>query len=234
VEGLVVHARKVRGDMMRLTHPGMGIRFLNVAELVRELIPVLPGETEEIPEEERLWGEEGSPSMAATSASSTVSAASASLPATKPVRLGAPPAEPLHPAPPSPEPPAASPTVRPAAAGARLSGTPPKPVDTAGSFTVQFLGPAEFIHVFERDVVNGGLFVSTRYPGRLQEVINVELLPPLQHAEPVFFRARVVQRFEPHGSDFGPNLLSGMGVEILELPTLLTRLLPVIERARRS
>ncbi len=231
VEGLVVHARKVRGDMMRLTHPGMGIRFLNVAELVRELIPVLPGETEEIPEEERLWGEEGSPSMAAASASST---ASASLPATKPVRLGAAPTEPLHPAPPPPAPPAASSTVRPAAAGARLSGTQPKPVDTAGSFTVQFLGPAEFIHVFERDIVNGGLFVSTRYPGRLQEVINVELLPPLQHAEPVFFRARVVQRFEPHGSDFGPNLLSGMGVEILELPALLTRLLPVIERARLS
>jgi len=239
VEGLVVHARKVRGDMMRLTHPGMGIRFLNVAELVRELIPVLPGETEEIPEEERLWGEGGSPSMSAASgasATSAASAASASLPATKPVRLGAPLTEPLHPVSPSPPPapPADSPTVRPAAAGARLSGTQPKPVDTAGSFTVQFLGPAEFIHVFERDIVNGGLFVSTRYPGRLQEVVNVELLPPLQHAEPVFFRARVVQRFEPHGSDFGPNLLSGMGVEILELPALLTRLLPVVERARLS
>jgi hypothetical protein len=215
VEGLVVHARKVRGDMMRLTHPGMGIRFLGVAELVRELIPVLPGETEEIPEEERLWGEEGSPSMSAVSAASAASAASPSpASATKPVRLGAPP----------PEPPAATPPVRPVT----------KPVDSAGSFTVQFLGPAEFIHVFERDIVNGGLFVSTRYPGRLQEVINVELLPPLPHAEPVFFRARVVQRFEPHGKDFGPNLLSGMGVEILDLPALLTRLLPVVERARRS
>jgi len=228
VEGLVVHARKVRGDMMRLTHPGMGIRFLNVAELVRELIPVLPGETEEIPEEERLWGEEGSPSMSAASA------ASASASAPKPVRLGAPPTEPLHPAAPPPAPPVAPPPAPPVTAGVRLSGTPPKPVDSAGSFAVQFLGPAEFIHVFERDIVNGGLFVSTRYPGRLQEVINVELLPPLPHAEPVFFRARVVQRFEPHGKDFGPNLLSGMGVEILDLPALLTRLLPVVEHARRA
>jgi len=230
VEGLVVHARKVRGDMMRLTHPGMGIRFLSVAELVRELIPVLPGETEEIPEEERLWGEEGSPSMSAASSVST-SASSASV--TQPVRLGPSPTEPVRPAPP-PEPPAAPPPGRSVTAGVRSPGAQPKPVDSAGSFTVQFLGPAEFIHVFERDIVNGGLFVSTRYPGRLQEVINVELLPPLPHAEPVFFRARVVQRFEPHGKDFGPNLLSGMGVEILELPALLTRLLPVIELARRS
>jgi len=219
VEGLVVHARKVRGDMMRLTHPGMGIRFLSVGELVRELIPVLSGETEEIPEEARLWGEEGSPSLGAP------------VTKTQPVRLDEPPpAEPGRPAPP----PVAPPPGRPITTDVRLSGTQPKPVESAGAFTVQFLGPTEFIHVFERDIVNGGLFVSTRYPGRLQEVINVELLPPLPHAEPVVFRARVVQRFEPHGKDFGPNLLSGMGVEILELPVLLTRLLPVIERARRS
>ena len=53
VEGVVAHARKTRGDMMRLSHPGMGIRFLGVDELVRELIPSIPGDpredTEEIP-----------------------------------------------------------------------------------------------------------------------------------------------------------------------------------------
>ena len=40
VEGVVAHARKVRGDLMRLSQPGMGVRFLSVEELVRELIPV--------------------------------------------------------------------------------------------------------------------------------------------------------------------------------------------------
>src|SRR5262245_40328313 len=50
VEGVVAHARKTRSDLMRLTQSGMGIRFLTVEELVRELIPVIPGETEEIPE----------------------------------------------------------------------------------------------------------------------------------------------------------------------------------------
>jgi len=168
VEGLVAHARKVRGDMMRITHPGMGIRFLSVTELVRELIPVLPGETEEIPEEERMWGEEGSPSMAKPG-----SATSAMKPP-EPVRPVA--AASAPPASPSVSPPVSPSIGRPVTAGVRASGTYPKPVEAAGAFTVQFLGPAEFVQVFERDIVNGGLFVSTRYPGRLQEVINVEIL----------------------------------------------------------
>src|SRR5689334_1416651 len=40
VEGVVAHARKVRGELMRMTQPGMGVRFLSVEDLVRELIPV--------------------------------------------------------------------------------------------------------------------------------------------------------------------------------------------------
>ena len=50
VEGMVAHARKTRSDLMRLSQPGMGIRFMAVEELVRELIPGIQGETEEIPE----------------------------------------------------------------------------------------------------------------------------------------------------------------------------------------
>src|SRR5918996_237440 len=57
VEGVVAHARRTRGDMMRLSQPGMGVRFLSVEEMVRELIPVMPGETEEFPESDRNWGQ---------------------------------------------------------------------------------------------------------------------------------------------------------------------------------
>lgn len=39
VEGVVAHARKVRGELMRLSQPGMGVRFLSVEDLVRELVP---------------------------------------------------------------------------------------------------------------------------------------------------------------------------------------------------
>lgn len=87
------------------------------------------------------------------------------------------------------------------------------------------------MEVYRRDILQGGLFVSTLYPARLQEAVNVELFPPLPYAEPILVRARVVQRFEPT-ADSGPNLLAGMGLELLELAGLIQRLEPVIQRLR--
>jgi hypothetical protein len=187
VEGVVAHARKTRSDLMRLTQPGMGIRFLAVEELVRELIPIIPGETEEIPQEP-----------------------AASRPMTQSV---APPS-----AAPAPVGPASSPA--------------PRLIDGSGAFSMGFLGPNEFLEVYQRDIVNGGLFVSTRYPGRLQETVRIELRPPVPGAASVFLSARVVQRFEPQEGSFGPNLLSGMGVEILDLPAVLAELRPVVEKLK--
>ena len=212
VEGVVAHARKVRGDMMRLTQPGMGIRFLSVAELVHELIPVLTGETEEIPEDEPVWFPE---------------APVPPPPAVAPTRPDPPPPAPTPPAPPPPAPP-------PPAAARQVTTPVQRPVEATGVFNVEFLGPPEFLAVFQRDIVNGGLFVPTRYPGRLQEVVRIDLHVPLPYSEPVSFRARVVQRFEPHGSDFGTNLLAGMGVEILDLPAVVERLRPLVERLQAS
>jgi len=165
VEGVVAHARKVHGELMRLSSPGMGVRFLSVEDLVRELIPGGQGDQE--------------------------------VPAPPPSR----PSEPV-------------PEVR----------------EGVGTFAVHFLGPGEFLEVYRRDIVNGGLFVSTRYPGRLQEAVNVELHPPFPQAAPVLVRARVVQRFEPAADAFGPNLLSGMGVELLDLASVVERLRPFVER----
>ena len=48
VEGVVVHARKVPGELMRLNQPGMGVRFLSVEDLVRELVPAGYGQ-EDLP-----------------------------------------------------------------------------------------------------------------------------------------------------------------------------------------
>jgi hypothetical protein len=48
IEGVVAHARKIRGELMRLTQPGMGVRFLSIEELIRELIPAGHG-VEELP-----------------------------------------------------------------------------------------------------------------------------------------------------------------------------------------
>lgn len=204
VEGVVAHARKTRSDLMRLTQPGMGIRFLTVEELVRELIPgVIPGETEEIPHE---------PAAPSSSAPSSTAA-----PRPMPQNIAPPPPASAPSA--SAPPPAASPPVT-------------RPIDGGGAFSMGFLGPSEFLEVYQRDIVNGGLFVSTRYPGRLQETVRIELRPPAPGSPSVFLSARVVQRFEPQEGSFGPNLLSGMGVEILDLPAVLAELRPIVERLK--
>lgn len=207
VEGVVAHARKVRGELMRMSQPGMGVRFLSVEDLVRELVPsgygqedFPPAQAEPLPplpagavEREPLWD---------------------SVPSIPEL-----PVIPVSTPPPNPIPPPVS--------------RPPEPIPTpregAGTFAVHFLNQGEFIDVYRRDIVNGGLFVSTRFPGRLQETVNVELHPPFPNARPVLVRARVVQRFEPSGDSFNPNLLAGMGVELLDLPTVVDSLQPYVK-----
>ncbi|HEX6902927.1 MAG TPA: PilZ domain-containing protein [Thermoanaerobaculia bacterium] len=205
VEGLVAHARKMRSDLARLNQSGMGVRFLSVEELVRELFPAGLGETEEI----------------------------AQLSATRPMPAVQSPAPAPDP-PPAPEPPpqeAVQPAPPPPAPEPEKPAGPLPPV--GGTFSVRFSGTEEFMEVYRRDILQGGLFVSTRYPARLQEAVNVELYPPLPYAEPILVRARVVQRFEPT-ADSGPNLLAGMGLELLELAALIQRLEPVVQRLRGS
>lgn len=231
VEGVVAHARKVRGELMRIIQPGMGIRFLSVEELVRELMPGIPWGDEEIPSGPQDSGGAAEPwPDGPDEVPSEIQDEEAEAPSPPPVpppsagvplRSAAPPAAP---------PPAAGP------APASASRAPEPFVPSAaggGSFTVGFASPAEFLEIFQRDIVNGGLFVPTRYPGRLHETVLVDLVPPVPFAEPVRVRARVVQRFEPHSADVvGANLLSGMGLELQDLPQIIEQLRPSVERLR--
>jgi hypothetical protein len=219
VEGVVAHARKIRADLARVSQSGMGVRFLSVEELVRELIPAAYGQTEEIPQDPDRG-----------SASATESDVSPAPEPLMPPTLPAPqPAAAPPPVAPAPEP------VRPAApAPVPPSQMPPVPVGaTGGVFRVSFSGTEEFLEVYKRDILQGGLFVSTLYPARLQETVHVELQPPLAFAEPLLVRARVVQRFPPNSDSTGsPNLLSGMGLELFDLPALVERLRPIVQRLR--
>jgi hypothetical protein len=208
VEGVVAHARKIRGDMARVSLSGMGVRFLTVEELVRELIPSAVG-TEEIP-----LGP-----VADTPEAST----ELELPEPPNPSLSAPP-------------PTFEPIPEPLLAPAPVPSFQPRPVPRPvgeGAFSVHFTSAEEFLEVYRRDILQGGLFVSTRHPARIQESVVVELYPPLPGAEPVTLRARVVHRFEPHSNEPGGlNLLSGMGLELFDLPALVEQLQPVVSRLR--
>ncbi|HSS75548.1 MAG TPA: PilZ domain-containing protein [Thermoanaerobaculia bacterium] len=213
VEGVVAHARKISGEMARISLSGMGVRFLTVEELVRELIPSAVGSAEAIPH---------SPPP-----QSTVD-------------------ELEMPAPPVVEPlaePLATPFLRRRTDGSPSSpepvppSAPPRPIGPSvlgeGAFSVHFTSADEFLEVYRRDILQGGLFVSTLHPARIQESVLVELYPPLPDAEPIRLRARVVHRFEPHSADAGGhNLLSGMGLELFDLPALVEQLHPVVSRLR--
>lgn len=217
VEGVVAHARKVRAELASITQSGMGVRFLSVEELVRELIPAAYGQTEEIPHNADRGSYSTSPNLHAEPDVPELSVAPA-------------PPEP-PPAPPLPREPSRTPGRTPVSTPL----TPPHmatPIAaTGGSFSVRFSGPEEFLEVFRRDIMQGGLFVSTRFPARLQEMVSVELHPPVAFAEPVLIRARVVQRFEPGNDATGsPNLLAGMGLELVDLPALVKRLQPIVQR----
>jgi len=218
IEGMMAHARKIRGELMRLSQPGMGVRFMTVEELVRELIPAAYGQTEEIPHN----ADRGSYSLSPNLHAEPLAEEPSSGPA------------PVEPAPPAP--PAREPTKTPSRPEV---ATPTAPIRTApiaasgGTFSIRFSGTDEFLEVYRRDILQGGLFVSTPFPARLQETVHVELQPPLPFVEPLLVRARVVQRFEPSTDPAGrPNLLSGMGLELFDLPNLVERLQPIVQRMR--
>ncbi|HXO20645.1 MAG TPA: PilZ domain-containing protein [Thermoanaerobaculia bacterium] len=203
VEGVVAHARKIPGELGRVAQSGMGVRFLTIDELIHELLPHAALEsTEAVP-----YAEATHPSPSPTAAPPLAPAAPPAAPALEPESASVPPA----------------PTALPPASPPPLGG---------GVFSVRFSSPRHFLDVYQRDIKNGGLFVSTRHPGRLQEVVSIDIHPPELGAEPIRLRARVVQRFDPRpdAAGAGSNLLAGMGVEILEPQIVNDRLLPIITR----
>lgn len=216
VEGVVAHARKVRPELAKVSESGMGIRFLAVEDLVRELLPGAGGVHDETGGGFAAYAP-GSPVGAPLAEGGPAAEEGADPEAREPL----PPTVPLPPkaavdeapAPPPPAPPPAAP-----------------PVGGSGTFAVRFATPEEFLEVYRRDILNGGLFVSTRFPARLQETVLVQLQPPLEGAAPITLRARVVQRFEPQAGDQTPNLLSGMGLELIDLPALVEKMLPIVAR----
>lgn len=166
IEGVVAHRRAVHPELMKVTPPGMGVRFLSPEELIREIFPVEEGGT----------------------------------------------------------------------AGAAVSGGTPEAFEAprqedVRTFTVRFASAKDFLGIYERDIVNGGIFVATSRPGRIRELVRIEIHPPGPSASPIQLPARVVQRFEPEPGSGA--ILVGMAVELLDLPAALGRLRPIVEGLSR-
>ena len=163
IEGVVAHRRAVHPELMKVTPPGMGVRFLSPDELIREIFPAKSG------------------------------------PASGQASEG----------------------------GSQESETEPPPQEDLRSFAVRFASAKDFLAVYERDIVNGGLFVATSRPGRMRELVRIDIHPPGPMTAPIPLPARVVQRFEP--APGSSAILVGMGVELLDLPAALARLRPIAE-----
>ena len=164
IEGVVAHRRAVHPELMKVTPPGMGVRFLSPDELIREIFRPQDG---------------------------------------------------LAPGPAAGQ------------GGLEAEVEPPRQEDLR-TFAVRFASAKDFLGVYQRDIVNGGLFVATSRPGRMRELVCIEIHPPGPAPEPIPLPARVVQRFEPEPGSSA--ILVGMGVELLDMPAALARLKPIAER----
>jgi Tfp pilus assembly protein PilZ len=201
VEAEVAHAHKVRLELAALGPSGMGVRFLPIEDLVRELFPeAIKGDRRE-----------------RTVTSPTVAAPESPAPAARPVgrtsskrvpivRLGA------------------------TARGAEPPAAAPAP---KAPIAVRFTSIEQFLSVYERDLRQGGLFVSTPEPARIGDLVEIELHLPEPLSARVRMRARVVHRIDPQGGEGmgGPNLLAGIGVELLDRRAALAALEPFLSGA---
>lgn len=117
-------------------------------------------------------------------------------------------------------------------APAAESTAAPEGTRSAATYRVRFRDRAHFFDVFRRDVIRGGMYVPTRDPARLDQLVALEIVPPTRTAESFEIPARVVQRMEPSGtrSEQGLGRYSGMGVEFIDPDRALDLYEQVVKR----
>ncbi len=188
-EGVVMRSLRSPPQLQRIKPNGMGIRFLRVRELVSELLQIpISDDT----------AEQQSPTDGAPTP------VDPRLPAADP--------RPPDPAPPSPapDPRLPDPVSQPA--------SPPSSSASGGArFRLRYPHEEALRQAIVRDLSAGGLFVPTIEPAALHAVVAIEVgIGDRPGAEIV---GRVVHRIDPHGPDgsmTSPNLMAGMGIQVLD------------------
>lgn len=226
VEAEVAHSHKVSLDLSALGPSGMGVRFLPIETLVRELFPqAMAGD--------RAGRTGESPVVTAPEPSAPPAKAPVPPPPAPRAAAPSPPAPPQVPArapTPGSFPSNRVPIVRVGATAPAAAPGSTAPREAQVPIAVRFSSAEQFRSVYERDLLQGGLFVSTPRPAPIGELVEIELHLPAPLSGRVRLRARVVHRIDPQGGEGmgGPNLLAGIGVELLDRPAALAALAPYL------
>lgn len=118
---------------------------------------------------------------------------------------------------------------------ARSTGSrSPRAPEEAGVYRLVFTDRQRLLGALESDIKTGWLFVPTREPAAVDEVVEVDLVVRGFESEALRLKARVVERFEPGvGSDDQPNLLVGMGVQVSSFEGAMQKILGLLARIPR-
>jgi Tfp pilus assembly protein PilZ len=234
IEGEVARVHRVSLALRHVEQPGVGVRFLQPAELVAQLVAGAKVRTGSVPAPALRFGAASPRPAAPTSPAQAPAAAAPSQPAP------APPSPPAAPEPPERADQAEIDELF--GAAARAPAAPPAPAPSPAApvsppisraVAVEFVDRASFLSVYHRDIVAGGLFVTTESPAALHATVTIELRPPIQTPSPLLFEARVVHRFDPAGGTGGKAGLAGMGVQFLDPDRVRSALAAVVTELRR-
>jgi Tfp pilus assembly protein PilZ len=122
------------------------------------------------------------------------------------------------------------------AAGGELSATGSRPLPAGGpaaTYSLAFATGSDFLATYRRDLLNGGLFVTTDSPARLNDRVAVDLRLPGASAPTVRVEGRVVQVVDPRPLASG-RTAGGMGLELIDPDAAISRLALHVAAYERS
>jgi len=116
-----------------------------------------------------------------------------------------------------------------------LAATGSRPLPSGGpaaTYSLAFATGDDFLATYRRDLLNGGLFVTTDRPARLNDRVHVDLRLPGAGAPTLRVEGRVVQVVEPRPLASG-RTAGGMGLELVDPDQVVHRLAPHVAAYER-